>query len=108
MSGWRAIAGFPDRERRDYVVLSAIMSDEVNAYAQEFKSHVVESINGIKIHGLEDVQAAFKQSTERFHTITFMGTNRILPIDAQAAQRRNPSILDTYHIPAEARLEATR
>ena len=95
-----------DRQRREYVVLSSIMSDEVNAYAQDFRNHVVESINGTKIHGLEDVQKAFQQ-TDDFFTIKFMGNNRILPIDAKAARRRNQSILEKYHIPAAARLERT-
>ncbi len=96
-----------DRERREYVALSTIMSDEVNAYAQDFRNHVVESINDKKIHGLEDVQEAFQQTTDGFYTIKFMGTNRILPIDAEAARLRNQSILEKYHIPAAARLERT-
>jgi S1-C subfamily serine protease len=96
-----------DRQRRHYVVLSAIMSDEVNAYAQEFKSHVVERINGVEIHGLNDVHNAFKQTTDRFYTIKFMGHNRILPIDAEAARLRHPIILEKYHIPSEAPLETT-
>lgn len=96
-----------DRQRREYVVLSAIMADEVNAYAQGFRYHVVESINDNKIHGLDEVLQAFKQTTDRFYTIKFMGNNRILPIDAEAARQRHQLILKKYHIPAEARLEAT-
>lgn len=94
-----------DRQRREYVVLSGIMPDEVNSYAQEFKNHVVESIDGIKIHGLDDVHNVFKQTTSRFFTIKFMGNNRILPIDAKAARLRHQPILEKYHIPAEAHLE---
>jgi hypothetical protein len=93
-----------DRQRREYVVLSTIMSDEVNAYAQEFRNHVVESINGAKISSLKDVQNAFKQTTDGFYTIKFMGNNRILPIDSKAARERHQPILEKYHIPAEARL----
>jgi S1-C subfamily serine protease len=96
-----------DRQRREYVVLSAIMSDEVNAYAGEFRNHVVESINGIEIHGLDDVYNAFRQTTDRFYEIKFMGTNRFLPIDAELARRRHKLILEKYHIPAEVRLETT-
>lgn len=96
-----------DRQRRQYVVLSAIMSDEVNAYAGEFRNHVVESINGIKIHSIEDVQNAFTQTTDRFYEIEFMGNNRLLPIDAETARRRHKLILENYHIPAEAYLETT-
>lgn len=94
-----------DRQRREYVVLSAIMSDEVNAYAGEFRNQVVESINGVKIHGLDDVFNAFKQTTNRFYEIEFMGNNRLLPIDAELARRRHNLILEKYHVPAEAHLE---
>ncbi|MEJ2703459.1 MAG: trypsin-like peptidase domain-containing protein, partial [Sedimentisphaerales bacterium] len=96
-----------DRQRQEYVVLSAVMSDEVNAYADEFKNHVVESINGVKIHSLDDVHNAFKQTTNRFYEIEFMGDDRILPIDAEVARQRQQPILEKYHIPAEANLERT-
>lgn len=96
-----------DRERKEYVVLSAIMSDEVNAYAQDFKNRVIESINDVKINGLEDIHNAFNDTTAQFYTLKFMGSNRILPIDAQAARARNQSILKKYQIPAAVRLETT-
>jgi len=96
-----------DRQRREYVVLSAIMPDEINSYADPFKSQVVDSISGVKIHGLDDVQKAFEQTTEKFYEITFMGNNRILPIDAEKARLRHRPILEKYHIPSEARLETS-
>ena len=94
-----------DRQRKEYIVLSAIMSDEVNAYAYEFKNQVVESINGITIYGLEDVLNAFKQSTDSFYTIKFLGNNNILRLDSETARRRHQPILEKYNIPVEARLE---
>lgn len=94
-----------DRQRKEYVVLSAIMPDEINSYADPFKNQVLDSINGVKIHGLNDVQRAFEQTTERFYKITFMGNNRILPIEAEKARMRHEPILQKYHIPAESRLE---
>ena len=96
-----------DRQRREYVVLSAIMPDDINSYADPFKSQVLDSINGVKIHGLDDVQTAFEQTTEKFYEITFMGNNRILPIDAEKARLRHEPILEKYHIPAEARMETS-
>ncbi|MHC4567162.1 MAG: PDZ domain-containing protein, partial [Planctomycetota bacterium] len=60
---------------------------------------------GVKIHGLDDVQKAFEQAKDGFHEITFMGNNRILPLDAEKARLRHEPILQKYHIPAEARLE---
>ncbi len=94
-----------DRQRQEYVVLSSIMPDEINSYAEQFKKQVVKKINGIEIHSLEDVQKAFEQTNDQFYELTFMGNNRILPIDAEKARQRHESILDKYHIPTEARLE---
>ncbi len=95
-----------DPDRKEYVVLSAIMPDEVNSYAQDFKNQVVESINGRQIHSLEDVYDAFKQATGGFHKIEFAGNTRILPIDAVVARQRHQTIMEKYQIPAEARLES--
>jgi hypothetical protein len=53
------------------------------------------------------VLKAFKQTTDHFYTIKFMGNKRILPIDAEAARRRHQPVLEKYRIPAEARLEKT-
>lgn len=95
-----------DRQRKEYVVLSEIMSDEINDYANEFKSQIVESINGIEIHGIEDIYKALKSSEESFYTIRFMGNNNILRIDGEKARQAHQSILTKYDIPAEARLES--
>ena len=62
-----------DKARKEYVVLSEIMPDEINAYAGGFKSQVIESINGTTIEELADVWKAFDKPPEGFYTIKFMG-----------------------------------
>jgi len=94
-----------DRQRKEYVVLSEIMPDEINSYSGGFKSLVVESINGVPIWSLDDVQKAFAQPADGYHSLRFMGDNRTLPIDAEKAGLRHQEILKKYQIPAEARLE---
>lgn len=94
-----------DRERKEYVVLSEIMSDEVNSYANDFSNRVVETVNGRKIYSLDDVQDVFSETTEGYLEIGFMGQNRPLLIDAAMAHTRQPSILQRYNVPAAARLE---
>jgi S1-C subfamily serine protease len=94
-----------DRERKEYAVLSAVMPDEVNTYAREFAQLVVETVNGKKIRRLEDIQDEFTRSTEGYLEIRFMGHDRPLLINADMAQRRQPSILQRYNIPAGTRLE---
>ena len=95
-----------DRQRKEYVVLSEIMSDEVNAYANEFRSQVVESVNNLDIYSLEDIYNAFKKSEDPFYTIRFMGNNNILRINGEKARQVQQSILKKYDIPAGASLES--
>jgi S1-C subfamily serine protease len=94
-----------DRERKEYVVLSEIMPDEINAYAGAFKSQVVEGINGATVEGLGGVWESFEKPSDDFYTIKFMGVDRPLILDARAARERQPIILEKYDIPQQVRLE---
>lgn len=100
-----------DRARKEYVVLSEIMPDEINAYAGGFKSQVVASINGTTIEGLEDVWKVFEKPPEGFYTIMFMGMDRPLILDAKEAHTQQAKILTKYDIPfgfAQGRPQQTR
>ena len=108
-----------DRQRREYVVLSEIMPDEINAYAGPFRSQVVESINGTPVRGLEDIQKAIarhgeaegearEKPAEDFYTARFMGMERPLIIDAKQAQTRQADILKKYDIPQQTSLEGQK
>jgi hypothetical protein len=90
-----------DRERKEYVVLSEIMPDEINAYAGAFRSQVIESINGTPVWELEDIQKTFDKYDENFYTIKFMGVERPLIIDAKLAKARQADILKKYDIPQQ-------
>ena len=96
-----------DRARKEYVVLSEIMPDEINAYAGAFKSQVVESINGTTIEGLADVWKAFDKPPDGYYTITFMGMDRPLILDAKEAHTRQAKILTKYDIPQQVQLPST-
>ncbi|MEJ2649677.1 MAG: trypsin-like peptidase domain-containing protein [Sedimentisphaerales bacterium] len=97
-----------DRQRKEYVVLSTVMADEINSYANQFTSQIVDEINGRKIYCLKDVSDAFKQTSDDFYTMKFMGDNRVLPIEVKKALERQPEILRKYEIPAAERLEVTQ
>jgi len=89
------------RRRKEYVVLSKILPDEVNSYSGGFRSRVVESVNGIDIHSLSDLPDAFAQSRDGFCIVNFMGTAAPLILDSETANQRNPVIMEKYQIPAE-------
>ncbi len=94
-----------DRARKEYVVLSEIMSDELNAYADGYKSQVIESINGTKIEELADVWKVFDKPPEGFYALKFMGVDSPLIFDAVEAHARQAKILEKYDIPQQMMLE---
>jgi len=94
-----------DRERKEYVVLSEVMPDEINAYAGDFKSQVLESINGRSVWGLGDVRSAFAEDANDFYLIKFTGIDRPFVLNAELARQRQKLILEKYGIPDEARTE---
>ncbi|MCK4627513.1 MAG: hypothetical protein KAT56_00845, partial [Sedimentisphaerales bacterium] len=94
-----------EHQRKQYVVISEILSDEVNAYAGAFKNQPVEKINGIDIWSLADVRRALDRSDNGFCMIDVMGGDRPLILDLEKVRQRNPVILQQYRVPAESRIE---
>ncbi|MGB8227352.1 MAG: trypsin-like peptidase domain-containing protein [Sedimentisphaerales bacterium] len=94
-----------DRSRKEYVVLSEILSDEINAYADSFMDKPLENINGTPIMSLDDVKKAFENKDTDFYILKFMNSDRPLPIEAKKAHQRNEIILKKYNVPSWAFME---
>lgn len=94
-----------NRERKEYVVLSEILADEVNSYAGSFKFKVVETVNGIEILSLADLDEAIDKSVDGFCEIEFMGASTPLILDGNKAMSRHAEILEKYQIPSDSFLE---
>ncbi|MEE9366382.1 MAG: hypothetical protein V3W44_06825, partial [Dehalococcoidales bacterium] len=94
-----------DRERKEYVVLSAILPDEVNSYCSGFEDQVVASVNGTPIRRLSDLPQALESKNTGFLVIEFMGVERPLVLDIEKAAQGQPRILEKYNVPAPANLE---
>ncbi|NLH18036.1 MAG: serine protease [Phycisphaerae bacterium] len=91
--------------RKEYVVLSEILPDEVNSYCDPFKDQVVESVNGKPIWRLEDLQGAFVADEQGLCRIRFIGRTVPLVLDFAKAQAAHKTILEKYQVPAESFLE---
>jgi S1-C subfamily serine protease len=94
-----------DRQRKEYIVLSEIMPDQINSFAGDFKSQVLESINGRSVWGLEDVRSAFAEDSNDFYLVKFTGIDRPLVLNTATARQRHKFIMEKYGIPEESRLE---
>ena len=93
-----------DRQRQEFVVLSEVLVDEVNAYAEDFVNQPVENINGVAIWSLADITEAVELSEDGFFRITFLGSERPLVLDAELARARQQTILSKYQIPSAVRI----
>lgn len=94
-----------DRDRKEYVVLSEILADEVNSYTGGFEDMVVENVNGIEIRSLGDLPRALESSQDGYCVIKFMGMPRPLVLDAEKAANSQEGVLEKYKVPAAANLE---
>jgi S1-C subfamily serine protease len=94
-----------DRQRKEYVVLSEILPDEVNSYCSAFRNEVAESVNGVDIRSLDDLRSAFAKGSNGFCIIKFMGTPTPLILDSAKANEHHPGIMTKYQVPAESNLE---
>ncbi len=89
-----------DPNRVEYVSLSEVLPDEVNAYSEGFKGQVVESVNGFKIKKLADLDEAFKKDQDGYWIIQFIGNSSPLVMEAKKAAERSPLIRNKYQVPA--------
>lgn len=90
-----------NKDRREYIVLSEVLPDEVNAYVKGFKNQVIESVNGFKINNLADLDTAFKKDIDGYWIVKFIGNDAPLVMDAQKARTRNDLIIEKYQARSE-------
>ncbi len=88
-------------QRQEYIVLSEVLPDEVNAYVTSFENQVVETVNGIEINKLSDLDEAFKTDADGFWVVKFIGNDAPLVMDAKKARDRQELIIEKYQARSE-------
>jgi hypothetical protein len=91
-------------DRPEIVVLSTILPDPVNAYAEEFRYSVVDEVNGRRIKSIEDIFSAFDERAD-FYVIKFAGGGRPLVLERKAIEEARPRIRERYDVTAEKNLK---
>lgn len=94
----------PDKVRPEPVVLASVLADEVNANVGARGRGLVDTINGLRIEGMEDVVRAFESSTNAFDRITFLPLNNLENLERAEVAKAQPRILKAYGIPNDRRL----
>ena len=90
--------------RPEIVVLSNILPDPVNAYADEFRYSVVDEVNGRRIKRIEDIAAAFDEKAD-YYVIKFAGGGRPIVLERKAIEEARSRISGRYALTAEKNLE---
>lgn len=90
--------------RPEIVVLSNILPDPVNAYADEFRYSVVDEVNGRRIKRIEDIAAAFDEKAD-YYVIKFAGGGRPIVLERKAIEEARSRISERYALTAEKNLE---
>jgi S1-C subfamily serine protease len=91
-------------ERREFVILNRVLPDPANTYISEFHDKVIDSINGVKINGLQDVVDAFQKPAGAYHIIHIDGTSFPLILKASEMDAANRRVSLKYNIPSLMRL----
>lgn len=90
--------------RDEFVALISILPHQVNSYCNAFVPGIVSEVNGKAVRDLRDLKEACTAEGTRFHVFSFEGTTERLVIDADAAEKAEPLLLEQYGVPARERL----
>ncbi len=89
--------GEPSKDRREVVLLSTVLADELNVGYQELQDIVITSVNGMNISTIKDLVKAVEGNEDEFHMFIDKKGNRIV-LDRQKTDERQGSILEKYKV----------
>jgi hypothetical protein len=92
--------GRQSAERRQVIVLTKILGDELTVGYDDFKDHVITHVNGKAIFQMEDVVKAIEGNEGQYHVIMDEWGNQIV-LERSKITERQKLILERYKIDAE-------
>ena len=87
------------KELLEPVVLSQVLSDEVNVGYEDFYYEIISEVNGERIKSLDHLASILENADGQVEMRTI--ESGWVVIDGQKAQNRGPQILERYHIPQD-------
>jgi hypothetical protein len=90
----------------EVVVLSGILPDRINTYLGDFRSSIVDEVNGEKIKTLKDLADALEKPAEQY-VIKVLGTGRPIVLDRAAVEAARGRITSRYNVRSEKNLGDT-
>ena len=87
-------------ERPEVVILSSVLTDNINTYLGGFTMSVIDEINDLKIKRMADLAAAFAEPADQYVIRTIDGGPPIV-IDAVKVEAARKRIVSNYHVTSE-------
>ncbi len=91
-------------EHPDVIVLTNILPDPINSYLAAYRGGIVDSINGKKIHTLEEFSQTLAEPAERF-VIDLSGDGPPLVLDPKQVEAARERIKQRYNVAREQNLQ---
>ena len=85
------------------VMLLRRLEHEVNASMPTSGGVLLDTINGVPIHTLDDIDPALASNTGRYHVFAFLHAGSVAVIDRKKADAAHLPILMQYAVPLERR-----
>jgi S1-C subfamily serine protease len=92
--------GRPSDDRKQVIVLTNILGDELTVGYDEFEDHVITHVNGKAISSMEDVVQAIERNEGAFHVLVDEWGNRIV-LERAATIEAQKAIMERYKIDAD-------
>lgn len=92
--------GIRTAEKREIVLLTKVLADEINLGYHDIDNVVVEKVNGKQITDMKDLVKAIEENIELFHVFEDDSGNRIV-LKRGMVDKYSSRILETYKIKAD-------
>lgn len=91
-------------EHPEVIVLTNILPDPTNSYLAPYRGSIVDEINGQKIRTLNNLAAAFSETSDRF-VIRMIGDGPPLVLDPKEVESARERIKTRYNVVSEQNLD---
>jgi S1-C subfamily serine protease len=91
------------RQHPEVIILSNILPDPINTHLGEFKSSILDEINGVKVRTLREAAEALAKPVD-YHVLKFIGKGRPAVLNRRAVEEACERIKTRYNVQREQNL----
>ncbi len=96
-----------EEKQKRIIILSNVLADQYNIGYHHLNDLAVDKVNGQQIDSMTDLENAFNEKKDGFHSIEFytnQNRNEVI-LDAEKFKQATERIISLYNIPSRIRLE---